>query len=105
MKSDAAERFFVSVSARRVGDLRRLQVQGLDLFAPTARKKVGRSKQPFLIEGLLNTGDIERLKAAGYDVQVDAPMAERAVKAGDTLEFEPWLARMRAVTAKDGAVK
>lgn len=98
-------RFFVTVSASCKDDLRRLQAHGLDLFAQTARKKGGRIKQPYTIEGLLDRDEIAMLEAAGYEVKIDAPMAERAVKPGDTIEFEAWLARMRALTAKDAAVK
>lgn len=98
-------RFFVTVSARREGDLRRLQAHGMDLFAATAHRKKGRMARPVAIEGLLDRAEIAKLQAAGYEVKVDAAMEDRAVKAGDTLEFEPWLARMRELTAKDGAVK
>jgi hypothetical protein len=98
-------RFCVTVAARRDRDLRRLQVHGLDLFAATARRKSGRAARPFVIEGLLDSAEIARLEAAGYEVKVDAPMEERTAKAGDTLEFDAWLARVRALAAKDGAVK
>ena len=98
-------RFFVTVSARRAGDLRRLQVHGLDLFGPTARREKGRAARPFVIEGLLDRAEIARLQAAGYDVKIDAPMEERAVKPGDSLEFEAWLAHLRTQIANDGTVK
>ncbi len=105
MDDTGQPRFFVTISARREGDLRRLQVHGMDLFSATARRKKGRMARPFSIEGLLDRTEIARLQAAGYTVKIDAPMEERAVKPGDTLELEAWLARMRALTAEDGAVK
>lgn len=105
MHDTGQARFFVTVSARRADDLRRLQVHGMDLFSATARRKKGKAARPFAIEGLLDEVEIAKLRAAGYEVKVDAPMAERAVKPGDTLEFEPWLARMRELTAKDRSVK
>lgn len=105
MHDTGQARYFVTVSARRAGDLRRLQVHGMDLFAATAHKKKGRAARPFAIEGLLDEAEIALLRKAGYEVKVDAPMAERAVKPGDTLEFEPWLARMRELTARDRGVK
>jgi hypothetical protein len=105
MDATDPSRFFVTVSARKEGDLRRLQVHGMDLFAPTARRKKGRAARPYSIEGLLDRAEIAKLQAAGYEVKIDASMDERAVKAGDTLEFDAWLARTRALTAKDSAVK
>lgn len=105
MHDTSQRRFFVTISARRASDLRRLQVHGMDLFSPTARRKRGRMARPFVIEGLLDEAEIANLRRAGYDVKVDAPMEARTVKPGDTLEFEQWLARMREITSKDGAVK
>jgi hypothetical protein len=105
MHDTGQARFFVTVSARRDVDLRRLQVTGMDLFAATARRKKGRAARPFVIEGLLDRAEIAKLEAAGYEVKVDAPMEARSVKPGDTLEFEAWLAHVRALAAKDGAVK
>jgi len=105
MHDNGQARFFVTVSARRDDDLRRLQAHGMDLFAATARRKKGRSARPFVIEGLLDRAEIAKLEAAGYEVKVDAPMEERSVKPGDTLEFDAWLARVRALAAKDGAVR
>jgi hypothetical protein len=105
MHDTGQARFFVTVSAKQEGDLRRLQKHGMDLFAATAHRKKGRVVRPFAIEGLLDGAEIAKLQGAGYEVKVDASMADRAVKAGDTLEFEPWLARMRELAAKDAAVK
>ncbi|MGJ7498255.1 hypothetical protein ACSFA8_24760 [Variovorax sp. RT4R15] len=105
MHDTGQSRFFVTVSARGADDLRRLQVHGMDLFAATARRKKGHMARPFAIEGLLDQAEIVRLQAAGYEVNVDAPIGERSVKPDDTLEFDAWLARMRALAAKDGAVK
>ncbi len=105
MHDNGQARFFVTVSARRDSDLRRLQVHGMDLFAATARRKKGRAARAFVIEGLLDRAEVAKLEAAGYEVKIDAPMEERSVKPGDTLEFDAWLARVRALAAKDGAVK
>ena len=105
MHDTGKARFFVTVSARRDSDLRRLQEHWMDLFAATARRKKGRAARPFVIEGLLDRAEIEKLETAGYEVKVDAPMEERTVKPGDTLEFEAWLKRVRALVAKDAAVK
>ncbi|MBE7416453.1 MAG: hypothetical protein HS128_01685 [Ideonella sp.] len=105
MHDTGQSRFFVTVSARRSTDLRRLQVHGMDLFAATARRKPGKAARPFAIEGLLDDAEISKLRAAGYEVKVDAPMAERAAKAGDTLEFDAWLARVRQLSAADSRIK
>lgn len=105
MHDTGQPRFFVTVLAKRPDELRQLQAHGMDLFAPTARREKGRSGRPFAIEGLLDREEIAKLKAAGYEVKVDAPMEERSVKPGDTLEFEAWLARTRTHVAKDGLVK
>jgi hypothetical protein len=105
MHDNGQARFFVTVSAQRDSDLRRLQVHGMDLFATTARREKGRAARPFVIEGLLDRAEIARLEAAGYQVKVDAPIEERSVKPGDTLEFDAWVTRVRALAAKDGAVK
>ena len=105
MHDTGQPRFFVTVSVRRASDLRRLQAYGMDLFSPTARRKKGRVARPFVIEGLLDEAEIAKLRKAGYDVKVDAPMEARTVKPGDTLEFEQWLARMREIATKDGAIK
>lgn len=105
MHDTGQARFFVTLSARRDSDLRRLQEHGMDLFAATARRKKGRMARPFVIEGLLDRAEIEKLEAAGYEVRVDAPMEDRTVKPGDTLEFEVWLQHVRALAAKDAAAK
>lgn len=105
MHDTGQPRFFVTVAARNADDMRRLQVHGMDLFAPTARRLKGRMARPFIIEGLLDEAEIETLRADGYDVKVDAPMEDRAVKPGDTFELDSWLARMRELTAKDRTVK
>jgi hypothetical protein len=117
MHDTGQPRFFVTVSARRADDMRRLQSHGMDLFASTARQhklpaapkgraaKPGRAARPFVIEGLLDEAQIEKLRSDGYDVTIDAPMEERSVKPGDTLEIEAWHARMREVMAKDREVK
>lgn len=105
MHDHGQARFFVTISARREGDLRKLQVHGLDLFSPTARRKKGRSARPFAIEGLLDEAQMARLRAAGYEVTVDAPMEARAVQPGDTLEFSAWLEAVRSRIARDGSVK
>ena len=105
MHDTGQARFFVTVSAQSADDLRRLQVQGLDLFSPTARRHKGRAARPFAVEGLLDQAEITKLEAAGYAVKVDAPMEARAVKPGDTLEFDTWLAGVGALTAKDRTVK
>lgn len=105
MHDTGQARFFVTIAARKGADLRRLQANGMDLFAPTARRLKDRSARPFVIEGLLNEAEIAKLKAAGYGVTVEAPMADRSAKPGDTFELEPWLARMRALMATDRTVK
>ena len=105
MHNQGKTRFFVTVSARKADDLRRLQAHGLDLFAPTARRLKGKIARPFVIEGLLDEAEIKQLKAEGYAVQVDVPAADRSVKPGDTLEFEPWLEHVQALAAHDRRVK
>ena len=104
MHDTGQPRFFVTVLAKRPDELRKLQAHGMDLFAPTARREKGRAARPFAIEGLLDDKEIAKLKAAGYEVKVDAPMEERSVKPGDTVEFEAWLERTRTQVAKDGSV-
>lgn len=117
MHDTGQPRFFVTVAARRADDMRRLQEHGMDLFASTARQhkvtaaqqgaaaKAGRAVRPFAIEGLLDEAQIEKLRSEGYEVSVDAPMQERSVTPGDTLDVEAWHARMREVIAKDREVK
>lgn len=105
MHDTGQDRFFVTVSARRGSDLRLLQEHGMDLFAPTARRLKGHAVRSFVIEGLLDRAEIGKLEAAGYKVKIDAPMEERTVKPGDTLEFAAWLNRVRTRVAKDALVK
>ncbi|MDR6859882.1 hypothetical protein [Variovorax guangxiensis] len=105
MHDTGQPRFFVTVLAKGPDELRQLQAHGMDLFAPTARRQKGRAARPFAIEGLLDREEIAKLEGAGYEVKVDAPMEERSIKPGDTLELEDWLARTRTHVAKDGLVK
>lgn len=122
MDNTEQARYFVTIWARSADDLRRLQAHGMDLFNATARRVTGaaatRSRSassgrargaaaasPVAIDGLLNRAEIAKLEAAGYQVKIDAPMADRTVKPGDTLEFDAWRDRMREQMAKDGIVK
>jgi hypothetical protein len=105
MHDTGQARFFVTIAARSADELRRLHEQDMDLFASTARRQKGRLARPFFIEGLLDEAEIETLRAAGYEVTVDAPMEARSAKPDDTLEVESWLDQMREMTAQDRTVK
>ena len=123
MHDTGQPRFFVTVSARHADELRQLQTHGMDLFASTARQhkvpaaptrggkkavpaaQTADAARPFAIEGLLDEAQIAKLRAEGYEVRVDAPIEQRAVKPGDTLEIEAWHARMREQIAKDSRIK
>lgn len=108
-------RHFVTISARKADDLRKLQAFGLDVFAPTARmtavsaadarKRGAAAPKPFVVEGLLDRSEIDKLRVAGYDVSIDAAMSERSVKPGDTLEIDTWLSSVNEKVAKDAKVK
>lgn len=107
MDTDQIPRYFVVVAATQADDLRALQPLGLDLFAPTARRLKGRAKQPFEIDGLLSQKEIDVLNKKGYSVRVvPRPQDFSAASTGPgTLDIEAWHQHVRALIAKDQAVK
>jgi hypothetical protein len=80
------ERFFVRVYASSPAELARLSEFGLDLFQPTS---VPRHPGDVSIEGLLTEQEIERVQAAGYQVERDESADARA-RADQAVGFDEW---------------
>jgi hypothetical protein len=84
------EKFFVTVTAPSAETMRRLATYGLDLFAPTARKR----RQGHVIEGLLTLAEIGSLARDGYAVSIDATAASRSRASTGTTTLDAWLQAM-----------
>lgn len=68
--------YFVRIEATDLDGLRQMrQSADLDIFRHTARR---RGAEAFEVEGLLSEAQIERLRAAGYRVEVMADADEVA---------------------------
>jgi hypothetical protein len=80
------ERFFVRVYASSPAELARLNEFGLDLFQPTS---VPRHVGDVSIEGLLTEEEIERVRAAGYQVEQEES-AEARARADQAVDFDEW---------------
>lgn len=98
-------RYFVTVYASSADDLRRLQQHGFDLFAQTAKKVRARVPQPFSIEGLLTTEEVESLVQGGYRVLLEDPVEARSHVSGQPAEFSDWLERMQPSLTMDKALR
>lgn len=80
------ERFFVRVHASDPAELTRLTEFGLDVFQPTS---VPRHAGDVSIEGLLTEEEIERVEAAGYQVEREEA-AEARARANQAVGFDEW---------------
>jgi hypothetical protein len=70
--------YFVRIQTTDLNSLQQLQqIADLDIFGRTARQ---RGAEAFVVEGLLSEAQIERLRAAGYSVEVVADADEVARK-------------------------
>ena len=71
-------RYFVRIRTTDLESLHLLQqIADLDIFGRTARQ---RDAEAFVVDGLLSEAQIERLRAAGYSVEIVADADEVARK-------------------------
>ena len=95
------DRYFVVIFARDAAALRTLQRFELDVFPPTAKRAGADKEYPYSIDGLLSMPEVEKVVKAGYRVQIEDPLEERARGAGNVAEFPQWLEQMEEIVRRE----
>jgi hypothetical protein len=85
MAEETEERFFARIRGS-LPKMVELQRWDLDLIAPTARVE---GEEMASIEAILGQGEIDRLRAEGYQVEMQASVAERS-RVHEVMSLEEW---------------